>query len=171
MPWICSKHFIWPIFSTPSFLNHHLWFVLIPDFIFLLYGKMTEFPWGHLGHTEVKTNTFKKHAISWFPSHLEDKWHWKQCMRCYCTKIRVSWDEVFWTFSLFQHSHSSEQASPWSGRERQFQPRGFLLNSWSWRETGIPRLIPDLGLTPFCMGRKEEPFSSLAEMKRVVYVN
>ena len=56
-------------------------------------GKMTELSWGYPGHNEFKRNASKKHASSWLPGHPEGKWHWKQHMRCYCTKARGTWDD------------------------------------------------------------------------------
>lgn len=66
---------------------------------------------------------------------------------------------VFWIFSLIQRNHSSEQANPRSAGERQFQSRGLLLSSWTWREAGTPRHC--LGLTPLCSGRSKEISYSL----------
>lgn len=141
--------------STPFFLNLYLCSVLISDFILLFCGKMTEFSWRYPGHAEVKRNAFKKHASSWLPGHLEDKRHWKEHMRCYCTKARGTWDDSLLDlqFSPAQSLHS-QQANPCSAGEGQFQSRGLLLNSWTWREAGTPRRC--LGLTLVCKGRRKE---------------
>lgn len=66
---------------------------------------------------------------------------------------------VFWIFSVIQCSHSSEQANPRSAGEGQFQPRGLLLNSWTWREAEILRHC--MGLILLCKGRRKEISYSL----------
>lgn len=147
MPWICNEHFTWPTFSTPSSQNLHLWFVLIPDFILLFYGKMTEFLWGYLSHVEVKRNTFKKNASLWFPGHLEDKWHLKQCTRCTCTKIKVTWDDSLLDLELVPAQSLLRAGKPLQWR-RAISVQRVFAKQLELDRAETPRLIPRFGTNP-----------------------
>lgn len=83
----------------------------------------TELSWGYHDYAEVKRNAFKKYASSWLSRTfvlLRTNVTGNCTRNVIATKARGTPDEVFWTFSLSQHSHSSEPANAHNTEERQF---------------------------------------------------